>query len=62
MVDVGDDDRMIVTYQPGTGTEIGIKGMSQGTVAGKGFADALFSCWLGPVQPSKAFKVGLLGD
>ncbi len=61
MADVGSGDRLSVTYVPGTGTEIEVKGSVQGTVEGKDFADAMFSCWLGPAPPSGDLKDGLLG-
>lgn len=61
MVDVGSGDRLSVTYVPGTGTAVEVKGAAKGTVEGKEFADAMFSCWLGPAPPSDDLKEGLLG-
>jgi len=55
-------EMMVYTYVPGNGTEVEIKGEVKGTIEGKDFADALFSCWIGPEPPGKAFKDGLLGQ
>jgi hypothetical protein len=62
MTDFEKGDRMVFTYVPGTGTTVEVKGASQGTIAGKGFADAIFSTWIGPKPPSDDFKEGLLGE
>lgn len=55
-------EMMVYTYVPGQGTEVEIKGEVKGTIEGKDFADALFSCWIGPEPPGEAFKKGLLGQ
>lgn len=49
-VEKGDD--VVLTYVPGKGTVVTVKGAEKGVVEGKDFADALFSVWLGgnPVQ------------
>jgi hypothetical protein len=49
-VEKGDD--ILLTYAPGKGTVVTVKGVEKGTIEGKDFADALFSVWLGanPVQ------------
>jgi len=52
---------MVYTYVPGKGTEVAINDEVKGTIEGKEFADALFSCWIGPEPPGAAFKKGLLG-
>jgi hypothetical protein len=62
MEDMEKGEEMVYTYQPGKGTTVEAKGMVKGTIEGKPFADALYSCWIGPEPPSKAFKAGLLGD
>ena len=62
MDDMGKGDKMVFTYVPGKGTESSVKGQSKGTIAGKPFADALYSCWIGPNPPGEAFKKGLLGE
>ena len=61
MDDVGNGDTMVMTYVPGKGTQIEVKGVDKGTIEGKEFADALFACWIGPEPPGAAFKEGLLG-
>lgn len=62
MADVSSGDQLTFTYRPGKGTEVEVKGQTQGTAEGKEFADALFSCWIGEAPPSADFKEGLLGD
>lgn len=62
MVDFEDGDRMVFTYSPDSGTTVEIRGEKKGTIAGKPFADAMFSTWIGPEPPSDDFKEGLLGD
>jgi hypothetical protein len=54
-------ERMVVTYQPGKGTEVVIKGRSAGVIEGKDFMEALFSIWFGPSPPSKGLREGMLG-
>ncbi|RMG57987.1 MAG: hypothetical protein D6713_08615 [Deltaproteobacteria bacterium] len=41
-------DEVLLTYIPGTGTEVTIKGEKKGVIEGKDFADALFAIWFGP--------------
>jgi hypothetical protein len=54
-------DRAVLTYIPGTGTKVEIKGKEVGLIEGKDFADALFAIWLGPKPPNEDLKKGLLG-
>lgn len=61
MTDVKKGDQLIFTYEPGQGVAVEVGGKASGSVAGKPFADALFSCWLGGTPPSADFKKGLLG-
>ncbi len=61
MVDMEKGDQLVFTYTPGQGTRVTVKGKAKGTLAGKDFADALFSCWIGKEPPSSGFKKGLLG-
>ncbi|MEO1084602.1 MAG: chalcone isomerase family protein [Acidobacteriota bacterium] len=61
MTDVEKGDQLIFTYEPGKGVSVDVVGQNSGTVAGKPFADALFSCWIGDTPPSADFKKGLLG-
>jgi len=62
MEDIKDGERIVMTYIPGTGTSIETRGKQKGILPGKEFADALFSCWIGPKPgPGEGFKKGLLG-
>ncbi len=61
MADMEKGQRMAYTYVPGEGTTVSVLGETQGTIAGKEFADALFACWIGPEPPSEDFRDGLLG-
>jgi hypothetical protein len=54
-------DEMTVTYVPGTGTILNVKGKDKVTISGGAFAQALFGIWLGPKPPSADLKKGLLG-
>ena len=62
MDDMEKGEKMVFTYIPGEGTESSVKGQRKGTIEGKPFADALYSCWIGPNPPGAAFKKGLLGE
>jgi hypothetical protein len=55
-------DEMSVTYLPGTGTVLNVKGKDKLTIPGMEFAKALFGIWLGPKPPSAELKKGLLGS
>lgn len=59
--DMKTGDEAVLTYVPGKGTEVAIKGKTIATIEGKDFADALFSIWLGPNPPNEEIKTGLLG-
>jgi len=50
--DVVEGDQIVMTYVPGKGTMVSVKGAEKGVIEGKDFADALFAVWLGnnPVQ------------
>ncbi len=62
MEEVEDGDRMVFTYVPNKGTEVVVKKKVKGTIPGKPFADALFSCWIGKKPgPGEGFKKDLLG-
>lgn len=62
MDEVVKGERLTFTYVPGTGTEVGVKGTSKGTIEGKDFADALFACWIGEEPATEDLKEGLLGQ
>jgi hypothetical protein len=55
------DEQMMVTYVPGTGTTLTIRGRDMLTVPGAEFGRAVFGIWLGPKPPSGGLKNGLLG-
>lgn len=59
--DMATGDRAVLTYVPGTGTKVEIKGKEVGVIEGKDFADALFNIWLGPKPPNEDLRKGLLG-
>lgn len=54
-------DQMTITYLPGTGTRLTVKGQDKVTIAGFPFAQALFGVWLGDNPPNASLKSGLLG-
>jgi len=51
-----------LTYLPGVGTKVEIKGKEVGVIPGKDFADATFAIWLGAKPPNPELKAGLLGQ
>jgi chalcone isomerase-like protein len=53
-------DEMTLTYLPGKGVVVEIKGEPRGTIPGADFARALFTIWLGARPPNHALKTGLL--
>lgn len=50
-----------LTYLPGQGTEVVIRGQSKGTIPGRDFMTALWSIWFGPNPASESLKEGMLG-
>jgi hypothetical protein len=54
-------ETIIVTYLPGKGTEVAVKGKVKGVIPGKEFMEALFSVWFGKNPPSGDLKKGMLG-
>ncbi len=60
--DMKKDDVAVLTYIPGQGTKVEIKGKDMGVIEGKDFAEALFAIWLGPKPPNEDLKKGLLGQ
>jgi hypothetical protein len=59
--DVKEGGTLTFTYLPGKGTTLRVGDKDLGTFEGKGFADAVFSIWLGPKPPSEDLKEGMLG-
>jgi hypothetical protein len=54
-------ERAVLTYLPGSGTHVEIRGQEVGVIPGFDFAQAIFSVWLGPNPPNAELKAGLLG-
>jgi hypothetical protein len=50
-----------ITYVPGSGTEVVIKGKTQGTIPGDDFMKALLSIWFGKHPASQDLMKGMLG-
>jgi hypothetical protein len=61
MEDMAKGDSMSFNYDPESGTTVEVKGETKGTIAGKPFADALWSAWIGEHPATDALKEGLLG-
>jgi Chalcone isomerase-like len=59
--DVKEGETLTFAYLPGRNTTLQIGSKETGGFAGKGFADAVFSIWLGPKPPSEDLKKGVLG-
>lgn len=60
--DLKKGDELILTYIPGTGTQVqSTKGGQEISVEGKDFADSLFSVWLGKDPVDGGLKDGMLG-
>jgi len=59
--DVNKRDSMQITYVPGKGTTIAVRGEERGTIEGKDFADALFLVWLGKDPVDRDLRTALLG-
>jgi len=57
-----EQDEMVFTYLPGSGSTLTIKGQDKLTIAGAAFGQMLFSVWLGPKPPNSGLKKGLLGQ
>jgi hypothetical protein len=54
-------EQMVVTYVPGTGTTLSLRGKDKLTIPGLPFAQAVFSVWFGPKPPTGDLKNGMLG-
>jgi len=54
-------EQMVVTYLPGTGTIVTVRGKDKLTIPGLAFGQLVFSMWLGPKPPNGDLKNGLLG-
>jgi hypothetical protein len=58
--DLKKGDQIVVTYVPGTGTTLTIKGKDKLTIQGLPFAQAAFAVWFGPKPPTADLKNGML--
>ena len=54
-------EEMAITYLPGTGTTLTVKGNDKVTIPGLPFGQAVFGVWLGAKSPSD-LKKGMLGQ
>jgi len=61
MADVKKGDTLVLTFLPGQGTVVEVKGKDAATIEGDDFQAVLFSIWLGPAPPNVALRDGLLG-
>ena len=59
--DVTKGDQIALTYVPGRGTVVAVRGVEKGVIEGKDFADALFAVWLGANPVQADLKKNLLG-
>ena len=59
--DVKEGSTLTFIYLPGKGTTLHVADKELGGFEGKGFADAVFSIWLGSRPPSDELKKGMLG-
>jgi len=53
-------EEILMTYVPGTGTAVTIKGEVKGTIPGSDFMEALFAIWFGEKPADKGLKKGIL--
>ena len=59
--DMASSEQAVITYIPGTGTRLELKGKEAGVIPGKDFADAMFAVWLGAKPVDAGLKEGMLG-
>jgi Chalcone isomerase-like len=59
--DVKAGSTLTFTYVPGRGTTLQVGDKELGAFEGKGFADAVFSIWLGSKPPTEDLRKGMLG-
>ncbi|HKD19881.1 MAG TPA: chalcone isomerase family protein [Thermoanaerobaculia bacterium] len=57
--DVKEGDEIALTWVPGQGTVVNVRGTNTGTIDGRDFADALFAVWLGPNPVQEDLKAAL---
>jgi hypothetical protein len=54
-------EQIVLTYVPGQGTEVAVKGSVRGVIEGADFMQALWSVWLGVKPVDAGLKKGMLG-
>jgi hypothetical protein len=63
MEDIDKEHQIVLSYAPGTGTEVSVNGRVKGTLAGKPTSDAILATWIGPKPgPGDDFKKAVLGS
>jgi hypothetical protein len=58
---IQEKQQLVVTYVPGEGTTVAVKGKDKVTIPGLPFGQLVFAMWLGPKPPNGDLKNGLLG-
>jgi hypothetical protein len=61
MSDVKKEDLVALTYVPGTGVTVTVKGKDAAVIPGADFQQVLYSIWLGAYPPNIPLREGLLG-
>lgn len=61
MADVKKGESIVLTFTPGAGTVVTVKGADVATIPGDDFQGVLFAIWLGPTPPNAGLRDGLLG-
>ena len=62
MEDMKKGERIVMTYVPGTGTAVEVRGRVKGVLPDKAVADAILATWIGPKPgPGADFKSAILG-
>ncbi len=62
MEDIPSGQTLVLTYLPGSGTQVEVKGKAKGTLEGKATSDAILATWIGKDPgPGPDFKAGVLG-
>jgi hypothetical protein len=55
-------EEIVLTYVPGQGTEVVVKGKTAGIIEGADFMKSVFSIWLGAKPADKGLRKGLLSQ
>ena len=62
MEDMKKGERIVLTYVPGAGTTVEVKGKVKGVLPDKAVSDAILATWIGPKPgPGEDFKKAVLG-